>query len=125
MKITLLSILAAVPLFAQETAAQNPPQGGGIGAFLPFILLFVVMYLFFIRPKTKEMKKMEEMRKEMKKGDEVMTFAGIMGIVHQIDDTTVTLRTGSSTIKFQKAAIQSIVTSAPSDSKEEVKEEAK
>lgn len=125
MKITLLSILAAVPLFAQETAAQNSPQGGGIGAFLPFILLFVVMYLFFIRPKSKEMKKMEEMRKAMKKGDEVMTFAGIMGIVHQIDDTTVTLRTGSSTIKFQKAAIQSIVTSAPSDSKEEVKEEAK
>lgn len=125
MKITLLSILAAVPLFAQETAAQNPPQDGGIGAFLPFILLFVVMYLFFIRPKSKEMKKMEEMRKSMKKGDEVMTFAGIMGIVHQIDDTTVTLRTGSSTIKFQKAAIQSIVTSAPSDSKEEVKEEAK
>lgn len=125
MKITLLSILAAVPLFAQETTAQNPPQGRGIGAFLPFILLFVVMYLFFIRPKSKEMKKMEEMRKSMKKGDEVMTFAGIMGIVHQIDDTTVTLRTGSSTIKFQKAAIQSIVTSAPSDSKEEVKEEAK
>lgn len=117
MKLSLLSLLLAVPLFAQE-ATQAAPQGGGIGAFLPFILLFVVMYLFFIRPKQKEMKKMDEMRKAMKKGDEVLTFAGIIGIIHQIEDTTITLRTGSSTIKFQKAAIQSIVNAAPSENEE-------
>ena len=123
MKSILFLLLATASLFAQEAAPQPAPQGG-IGAFLPFILLFVVMYLFFLRPKQKEMKKMDEMRKAMKKGDEVMTFAGIIGIVHHMDDTTVTLRTGSSTIKFQKAAIQSITTPAP-DAPEAVKEESK
>ena len=56
MKSILFLLLATASLFAQEAAPQPAPQGG-IGAFLPFILLFVVMYLFFIRPKQKKMKK--------------------------------------------------------------------
>lgn len=121
-RLTLLAALAATPIFAQE-AAQ--PAGGGIGAFLPFILLFVVMWLFFVRPKQKEMKKQDEMRKALKKGDKVTTFAGIIGVVHSLDDNTVTIRTGSSTIEFQKIAIQGViqpvVSEAPKDEKAETK----
>lgn len=121
-RLTLLAALTATPIFAQE-AAQ--PAGGGIGAFLPFILLFVVMWLFFVRPKQKEMKKQDEMRKALKKGDKVTTFAGIIGVVHSLDDNTVTIRTGSSTIEFQKVAIQGViqpvVSEAPKDEKAETK----
>lgn len=121
-RLTLLAALMATPIFAQE-AAQ--PAGGGIGAFLPFILLFVVMWLFFVRPKQKEMKKQDEMRKALKKGDKVTTFAGIIGVVHSLDDNTVTIRTGSSTIEFQKVAIQGViqpvVSEAPKDEKAETK----
>lgn len=121
-RLTLLAALTATPIFAQE-AAQ--PAGGGIGAFLPFILLFVVMWLFFVRPKQKEMKKQDEMRKALKKGDKVTTFAGIIGVVHSLDDNTVTIRTGSSTIEFQKIAIQGViqpvVSEAPKDEKAETK----
>ena len=76
----LLVTLSSIVAFAQE-AAPAQPQGGGIMGFLPIILLFVVMWLFFIRPKNKEMKQMEEMRKALKKGDKVMTTAGIIGTV--------------------------------------------
>ncbi len=118
----LMLVLTFAPLWAQEAAGAAPAgeQPSAIMSFLPFILLFVVMWLFFIRPKQKEMKKMDDMRKTLKKGDKVLTFAGIMGFVHNIDDNTITIRTGSSTIEFQKAAIQSVVESAPSnDSKTE------
>lgn len=111
MKISaLLVTLASVAAFAQDAAAEQ--QQGGLTGFLPLILLFVVMWLFFIRPKNKEMKQMEAMRKALKKGDKVMTTAGIIGVVTNIDETstTVTVRTGSTTlIDFEKAAIMRVL----------------
>jgi preprotein translocase subunit YajC len=102
----LLVTLSSIAAFAQEAAPEQQPSA--IGSFLPLILLFVVMWLFFIRPKNKEMKKMEEMRKALKKGDKVITTAGIIGTVTNIDETatTISVRTGSTTIiDFDKSAI--------------------
>ncbi|MBR6318677.1 MAG: preprotein translocase subunit YajC, partial [Fibrobacter sp.] len=101
----LLVTLSSIAAFAQEAAPEQ--QQGGIMSFLPLILLFVVMWLFFIRPKNKEMKKMEEMRKALKKGDKVITTAGIIGTVTNIDETgtSITVRTASTTlIEFEKSA---------------------
>jgi len=104
----LLVTLSSIAAFAQEAAEAEQQQPSAIGSFLPLILLFVVMWLFFIRPKNKEMKKMEEMRKALKKGDKVITTAGIIGTVTNIDETgtTISVRTGSTTIiEFEKSAI--------------------
>ena len=112
---------------AQDASAPNPEeQPSMLGGMLPIILLFVVMWLFFIRPKNKEMKQQEAMRKALKKGDKVMTTAGIIGIVTNIDETstTVTLRTGSTTlIDFEKAAILRVygADAKPAEVKEEKK----
>lgn len=125
MKISALLItLASVAAFAQEAAAEQ--QQGGIASFLPLILLFVVMWLFFIRPKNKEMKQMEAMRKALKKGDKVMTTAGIIGVVTNIDETstTITIRTGSTTlIDFEKAAVLRVLNAEtkPAEKTEEKK----
>ena len=85
------------------------------------------MWLFFIRPKNKEMKQMEEMRKALKKGDKVMTTAGIIGTVTNIEDTTgyVTVRTSSTTlIEFEKGAILRVL-NAEAKPAEEKKDEKK
>lgn len=118
----LLVTLSSIAAFAQEATEQQP---SAIGSFVPLILLFVVMWLFFIRPKNKEMKKMEEMRKALKKGDKVITTAGIIGTVTSIDETgtTITVRTGSTTlIDFEKAAILRVINAeAPAEKTEEKK----
>lgn len=118
----LLVTISSIAAFAQEATEQQP---SAIGSFLPLILLFVVMWLFFIRPKNKEMKKMEEMRKALKKGDKVITTAGIIGTVTSIDETgtTITVRTGSTTlIDFEKAAILRVINAeAPAEKTEEKK----
>ena len=101
----LLVTLSSIAAFAQDAAAGQPEQPSALASFLPLILLFVVMWLFFIRPKQKEMKQMDEMRKQLKKGDKVMTSAGIIGVVSAMEDNIITLRTGTSTIEFDKAAI--------------------
>ena len=120
----LLVTLSSIAAFAQEAAPEQ--QQGGIMSFLPLILLFVVMWLFFIRPKNKEMKKMEEMRKALKKGDKVITTAGIIGTVTNIDETgtSITVRTASTTlIEFEKSAILRVLNAeaAPAAKTEEKK----
>lgn len=116
-KTLLITLATAASVFAQDAAAQ-PEQPSALASFLPLILLFVVMWLFFIRPKQKEMKQMDAMRKELKKGDKVMTAAGILGTVANIENNTVTIKTGTSTIDFEKAAILRVI-------KDEVKVEEK
>ena len=120
----LLVTLSTIAAFAEEAAPEQQPSA--IGSFLPLILLFVVMWLFFIRPKNKEMKKMEEMRKALKKGDKVITTAGIIGTVTNIDETgtTISVRTGSTTIiDFEKSAILRVLNAetAPAAKTEEKK----
>jgi preprotein translocase subunit YajC len=120
----LLVTLSSIAAFAEDAAPEQQPSA--IGSFLPLILLFVVMWLFFIRPKNKEMKKMEEMRKALKKGDKVITTAGIIGTVTNIDETgtTVSVRTGSTTIiDFEKSAILRVLNAetAPAAKTEEKK----
>ena len=55
--------------------------GGGIAAFLPFILIMVIIYFLMIRPQTKRQKEKEAMREGIKKGDKVITMGGIYGTV--------------------------------------------
>ncbi|WP_290732037.1 preprotein translocase subunit YajC [Fibrobacter sp. UBA3629] len=122
----LLVTLSSIAAFAQEADPAQQP-GGGIMGFLPIILLFVVMWLFFIRPQSKERKKMEEMRKALKKGDKIITTAGIIGTVTNIEDSTgyVTVRTSSTTlIEFEKGAILRVL-NAEAKSAEEKKDEKK
>lgn len=115
MKLSALIVtLSSIAAFAQEAAEQAEQQPGGLlgSPILMMLLIFGVMWLFFIRPQSKERKKMDEMRKALKKGDRVMTTAGILGTVTNIDETgtTVTVRTGSTTfIDFDKQAILRVI----------------
>lgn len=106
--------------------SQEQEQPSMLGGMMPIILLFVVMWLFFIRPKNKEMKQQEAMRKALKKGDKVMTAAGIIGVVTNIDETStvITIRTGSTTlIDFEKAAVLRVLNAEvkPAEAKTEEK----
>ncbi|MCF0217175.1 MAG: preprotein translocase subunit YajC [Fibrobacteraceae bacterium] len=109
-KVLLLTLSSAATLFAQEAEQAAEQQPSAIGSFLPLILLFVVMWLFFIRPKQKEMKQMDAMRKQLKKGDKVMTAAGIIGTIFAMEDNSITISTGNGTkIDFDKAAILRVI----------------
>lgn len=102
----LLALVLAATAFADEAAPAEQQGGSGFTSFLPFILMFVVMYLFFIMPKQKEMKKLDAMRKALKKGDQVLTTAGIIGTVVDIEGSVVTVKTGIDTrLNFEQAAI--------------------
>ena len=55
-------------------SAQPGQSGGGIAAFLPFIVIMAIIYFLMIRPQTKRQKEKETMRDELKKGDKIITM---------------------------------------------------
>ena len=58
----------------------------GIGQFIPLILIFVIFYFFLIRPQQKKVKEHKIMVENLKRGDKVITSAGIIGTVERIVD---------------------------------------
>ncbi|MBS1533294.1 MAG: preprotein translocase subunit YajC [Bacteroidetes bacterium] len=87
-------------------AAAAPDAGGGFGVFLPMILIIVVFYFFMIRPQVKKQKDQKKYVQELKKGDKVVTTAGIHGRIADVSDATFLIETeGGGKIRFDKSAI--------------------
>ncbi len=80
---------------------------GTIGQFSPYILMFVVLYFFFLRPQIKRQKQEANFAKEIKKGDKVITKSGIHGKIVELNDTdnTCVIETGAGKIKFERSAL--------------------
>ena len=78
-----------------------------IGEFSPYILMFVVIYFFFLRPQMKKQKQELNFSKEIKKGDKVITKSGIHGKIVELNDNdnTCVLETGAGKIKFERSAL--------------------
>lgn len=94
-------------LQAGAAAAQAQPQGSTAGFWIMILLVFLVMWLFMIRPQNKQRKEIEKFRSELKKGDKVITAGGIYGSIADIDETTVLLKIdGEVKIRVDKTSIQ-------------------
>ena len=80
---------------------------GGIGQFLPFILMFVVVYFFMIAPQMKRAKKEKKFNAELKKGDKVITKSGLHGKILELNDTdqTCVIETMAGKVKYERSAI--------------------
>lgn len=72
-------------------AAEAAPPGGGFGAFIPLILIFVIFYFLLIRPQQKKAKEHQQFLQALKIGDKVISSGGIFGTVTAIEDNEVTL----------------------------------
>lgn len=81
--------------------------GSSMTSMLPFILMFLVIYLFMIRPQIKKQKNEKKFQSAIAKGNKVITSSGVHGkIVDIVDsDNTVILETGAGKIKFERSAI--------------------
>ena len=92
-------------------------NGQGIAQFIPLILIFVIFYFFLIRPQQKRVKEHKSMVETLKRGDEIITSGGIIGIVDRVMEDDRIEVTVSENVKVQ--IIRSTITSQLK--KEEVK----
>ncbi len=73
--------------------------------FAPFVLMFVVIYFFMIRPQQKKAKQEKEFESTLKVGDKIITKSGLHGKVSELADTTVVIETMSGKLKMERSAI--------------------
>ena len=84
---------AEAAIEAVETAAQQPT---GVAAVLGsplfmFVIIIAVMYFLMIRPQRKRQKEIDNFRRGLKPGMEVVTSGGIYGKITDIDGNVVVL----------------------------------
>ncbi len=73
------------PAYAQ---ASSPFGGDGnmVSMLLPFVLIFVIMYFLILRPQQKRVKQHQELVKNLRRGDTVVTSGGLIGKVTKVVD---------------------------------------
>ena len=71
-------------------------QGMGLGgdnmlvSLLPFILIFVIMYFLILRPQQKRVREHQDLIKNLRRGDVVVTSGGLVGkVIKVVDDDQI------------------------------------
>lgn len=88
------------------------------GSFDPKMLIMmgaivIVFYFFMIRPQVKKAKDHKKLVDDLKKGDKIVTTAGIHGRIFDSNDTTFLIEVeGGTKIRFDKTAVSLDATKA-------------
>ncbi|MDR3049900.1 MAG: preprotein translocase subunit YajC [Elusimicrobiota bacterium] len=109
----LLFVAAAAPqsAFAQEAGLF----GGGLGGFMPLILIFVFFYIFLLRPQQKKAKAHQQLLNNLRKDDKIVTSGGIYGTVVSVRDNIVEVKVAEGVnIQVSKPAVATVL-SRPSE----------
>jgi preprotein translocase subunit YajC len=74
-------------MFISPAYAQA--AGGGsdmLVSLLPFVLIFVIMYFLILRPQQRRVKQHQELVKNVRRGDTIVTSGGLVGKVTKVMD---------------------------------------
>ena len=94
---------------------------------VPLLLLIVVMYFLMIRPQKKKDKQIQDMRKSLQVGDEIVTIGGICGKIVKTKDESFIIQVGADKVKFEmmRWSVSSVTKASPRrESVDDVQEEA-
>lgn len=103
--------------YAMGQGGGETGAGGGLAAFLPIILMFVIFYFLLIRPQQKKAKAHQEMIANLKKGDRVITSGGIHGTITGLDEASATVEIADKVrVKVTRGSIAAVTSqSGPVD----------
>mgnify|MGYP003300254926 CR=1 FL=1 len=63
--------------------------------------MFGVFYFMLIRPENKRKKQADEMRSNLKKGDQITTIGGIVGRIVMVNDETIIIETSDDRVRME------------------------
>jgi len=86
--------------------AEGAEEGGGLQTIIMFGAIFLVFYLFMIRPQMKKQKEAKKFKESLVNGTKIVTIGGIHGKIMEVKDDVVIIETeGGNRLKLEKAAI--------------------
>ncbi|MBQ4649828.1 MAG: preprotein translocase subunit YajC [Firmicutes bacterium] len=91
--------------------------------FLPLIILILVMYFLMIRPQKKKDKQIQEMRRSLQVGDEIVTIGGICGKIVKTKEESFILQVGADKVKIEMMRWAVSTVTKPSAKREAVVED--
>ena len=106
-----IALDASINLFAQAPAGGGAPGAGGLlgNPMVFMVLMFVMMYFVLIRPQRQRQKAHEELVRNVKAGDHVITAGGVHGIVASVKDTTLMLRVADNVrVEYDRTAVATV-----------------
>ena len=89
-------------------AAPGQPAAPFYMQMIPFVLMIVVFYFILIRPQQKKAKQHQELLKQIKAGDRVLTSSGIIGTVISVKEKSISLRSADTKLEILKSAIAEV-----------------
>jgi preprotein translocase subunit YajC len=95
-------------IFLAQAAPASP--GPGLGSFVPFIFIFIIMYFVLLRPQMRRQKEQQRLVSTLKTGDRVVTNAGIHGLISNVKETTVIVKVADNVkIEMEKSAVANVL----------------
>jgi len=65
--------------------AGQPAEAFTGSGLIPLVLIFIIFYVFIIRPQNKKFKDHKDFVDNLKTGNKVITSSGIYGVIRKID----------------------------------------
>ncbi|MDG1889764.1 MAG: preprotein translocase subunit YajC [Verrucomicrobiota bacterium] len=96
-------------LAAQAAPSGNGQQGPVWVQFMPFVFLFLIMYVILIRPQQKKAREHDTLLKTLKIGDRVSTNSGIVGVVVGMKDDKVSVRSADTKLEMLKGSVTEVI----------------
>jgi preprotein translocase subunit YajC len=102
-------------MFVTPAFAQGAPAAGSsdlLLSLMPFVLIFIIMYFLILRPQQKRVKMHQEMIKNLRRGDTVVTSGGLIGKVTKVvDDEEVEIQLADGfRVRQMRAMVQDVRT---------------
>ena len=92
------------------TLLETAAVGSEWLSIIMIVAMLALLYFFMIRPQKKQEKETNDMRNNLKVGDEITTIGGIIGKVVSIKEETVMIETGHDRTKIRilKTAVRNV-----------------
>lgn len=99
--------------FLSSTGTEASPLGS-LSMIIMIVIMIAVFYFFGIRPQKKQEKETKQMRDSLAIGDEIVTIGGIVGIITNITEETITIISSRDRTRIQllKTAVSRVQVSA-------------
>jgi len=107
--------MSSPPMMMSMVQAAPAGEPSGMAALIfqtfPFVIIFAIFYVLWIRPQQRRVKEHQATIAAVKKGDEVVTAGGIRGKVTKVSDeeAEVEIATGVK-VKIIKSTLTQVLT---------------
>jgi preprotein translocase subunit YajC len=102
-------------LAGEQPAAEQQPSPF-FALLMPLAVIFLMYQFLIARPQRREQSKRDDMLKQLKKNDPIVTIGGILGTVANLSDdgTEVTIKVDDNTrLRVRRDAIREVVVKTP------------